>query len=165
MPNRLALIAAVANNRVIGRDNALPWRLPEDLQHFKALTLGHAIIMGRKTWESLRRPLPGRTNIVISRQPDYFASGAQVVPSLAAALAVAQESDEDGETFVIGGAEIYQLALPRAQRLYLTEVDVEARGDTLFPLWDKAAWRETGRQAGSGTAEYRYDFVTYERQR
>ena len=160
-PPRLTLIAAVARNGVIGNDNALPWRLPEDLKHFKELTLGHPIIMGRKTWASLGRPLPGRRNIVISRDPDFKAPGGIVVASLAAALAASADASE---AFVIGGAEIYALALPEAQCLRLTEIDRDFPGDTHFPGFDPAAWRETERKSHRAADGLDYTFVTYQRQ-
>ena len=158
---RLTLIAAVAKNGVIGNDNALPWRLPADLKRFKELTLGHPIIMGRKTWASLGRPLPGRSNIVISRDLGLKAPGAIVVASLAAALAACADASE---AFVIGGAEIYALALPAAQCLQLTEIDREFSGDTHFPTIDPNAWRETARERHHADAGFDYAFVTYQRQ-
>ena len=139
---RLALIVATARNGAIGRDGALPWHLPEDLQHFKRLTLGKPIVMGRLTWESIGRPLPGRTNIVISRSPDYDAPGAEVVPSLDAALTrAAAIAGADGEVMVIGGAQIYRAALPRVERVYRTRVDIDVAGDAFFPELDPAEWR------------------------
>ncbi|HEX7971741.1 MAG TPA: dihydrofolate reductase, partial [Thiobacillus sp.] len=120
---RISVIAALARNRVIGIENRLPWRLPEDLAHFKALTLNHPILMGRKTFESLGRPLPGRTNIVITRNPGYCHDGYVVAASIPAAIALCQDADE---LFFIGGAELYAQAIPLADRLYLTEVDIEA---------------------------------------
>ena len=137
----LTLIAAVARNGVIGIDNRLPFRLPEDLKRFKALTMNHPIIMGRKTWQSLPRALPGRHNIVISRQTGFAAEGATVVTSLDAALAIAGNVP----AFVIGGAEIYALALPRADMLELTEVAAEVAGDVWFPDYDKDQWQEATR--------------------
>lgn len=157
---RLTLIAAVAKNGVIGSDNALPWRLPEDLKRFKALTLGHPIIMGRKTWASLGRPLPGRDNIVISRDPGLKASGASVVNSLAAALAACAGT---AEAFVIGGAEIYALALPTAQCLQITEIGRDFPGDTHFPAIDPSIWREAEREPHLAADGLAYAFVTYER--
>lgn len=157
---RLTLIAAVARNGVIGSNNTLPWRLPEDLKRFKALTLGHPIIMGRKTWASLGRPLPGRSNIVITRDLDFKAPGCQVVDSLAAALDACGNADE---TFVIGGAEIYALALPVAHCLQLTEIHQDFQGDTTFPAIDRTSWRETARECHHADASLAYDFVTYER--
>ena len=158
----IVLIAAVAKNGVIGKDNALPWHLPEDLKHFKALTTGHAVIMGRKTWESLPerfRPLPGRHNIVVTRNPAYQAAGATVVTSLEAARKV----DAGGTAFVIGGAELYAHALPLAQRLELTEIAADIDGDAFFPAYDRTQWREAKREAGTGADGLRYAFVTYER--
>jgi len=159
---RITLIAAVAKNRVIGAGNALPWRLPEDLKRFKALTLGHPVIMGRKTWESLGRPLPGRTNIVVSRSAGFSAAGAMRAGSLDEALAAAAATHSD-EVFVIGGADIYRQALPRAQRLQLTEIDLDFAGDVHFPPADPARWRETAREAHHAEANFDYAFVTYER--
>jgi dihydrofolate reductase len=137
---RLSIIAAVAENGVIGRAGGLPWRLPDDLRRFKELTMGKPVVMGRRTWESLRRPLPGRQNIVVSRNLNYAACGAEVCSSLDAALARAGEA---AEIFVIGGASLYAEALPRAQRLYLTEVHASVEGDAFFPAWDRNQWVET----------------------
>ena len=140
----LSLIAAIARNGVIGIDNRLPWHLPADLKHFKALTTGHAVIMGRKTWESLPakfRPLPGRRNIVVTRNAAFRAEGALVAGSLAAAVALAESS----EAFIIGGAELYAAALPLADRLCLTEIDADFEGDTRFPAVDPKRWREASR--------------------
>jgi dihydrofolate reductase len=141
----LALVAAVAENRVIGRAGGLPWHIPGDLKLFKKTTMGKPIIMGRKTWESLGRALPGRTNIVITRKPTYQASGAEVTGSLDQAVAVARLSGAD-EIMVIGGAEIYRQALPKADRLYLTEIALSPEGDAYFPNFDKTGWPETSRQ-------------------
>jgi len=165
---KLALIAAVASNGVVGRDNQLPWRLPGDLQYFKRCTLGKPIVMGRKTWESLGRPLPGRPNIVVTRQPGYRAEGAYCVAGVEAALTLAEElaqASEADELMVIGGAEIYRAALPLAQRLYITEVHADVTGDTFFPDWNRKDWQEVSRQpqdAGE-TGQYDYSFVVYER--
>ncbi|MDK9703867.1 MAG: dihydrofolate reductase [Sulfuritalea sp.] len=156
----LTLIAAVARNGVIGIDDRLPWHLPADLRHFKALTTGHAVIMGRKTWESLPakfRPLPGRRNIVVTRDAGYRAEGAVVALSLPAAIDAAGE----GEAFVIGGAELYAAALPLADRLQLTEIDADFEGDTRFPAIDPQRWRETARETHRGDADFDYAFVTY----
>jgi dihydrofolate reductase len=158
----LAVIAAVARNGVIGIDNKLPWHLPEDLQHFKALTMGHAVIMGRKTWESLPpkfRPLPGRRNIVVTRDTAYAATGATVVHSLEEAAAAAGEA----MAFVIGGAELYRQALALATRLELTEIDADYAGDAHFPDFDRAAWREVARATGRSAAGLPFAFVSYER--
>ncbi len=137
---RISLIAAIGRNRELGRDGKLLWHLPDDMQRFKELTIGHPVIMGRKTWESLPekfRPLPGRTNIVVTRQEGYEASGAIVVDGLSDALLAAQDAPEADETFVIGGGELYAAALPYATRLYLTLVDATADADTFFPLYEK----------------------------
>ncbi|MCH2558928.1 MAG: dihydrofolate reductase [Alcanivorax sp.] len=168
MSIRLAMMAAKASNDVIGRDNKLPWYLPNDLKYFKQATLGKPIIMGRNTWESLKRPLPGRTNIVITRQRQYPAEGAKVVATLEQALELAEHValiDGQDEVVVIGGAQIYALALPRADRLYLTEVHAEVPGDTYFPAVDAAQWREIGREdfQAEGPNPYDYSFVVYER--
>jgi len=156
------LIAAVARNNVIGLDNAMPWRLPEDLKRFKALTLGHPIVMGRKTWESLGRPLPGRTNIVVTRNPAFVAEGAMTAATLEAGLAAAAATGTE-QTFIIGGAEIYRQALPLAGRMQLTEIDREFAGDAFFPSWDAADWRETEREQRHAEAGFDYAFVTYAR--
>jgi dihydrofolate reductase len=158
----LTLIAAVARNGVIGKDNRLPWHLPADLKHFKALTTGHAVIMGRKTWESLPekfRPLPDRQNIVVTRNAAYLAAGAEVVDSLPAAVAAAQGD----QAFVIGGAELYKAALPLADRLQLTEIDADFDGNTHFPAVARREWREAARETHRDEAELGYAFVTYER--
>lgn len=158
---RLSLIAAVAANGVIGSDNALPWRLPADLKRFKALTLGHPVIMGRKTHESIGRPLPGRRNIVVSRNAAYGAEGVEVSASLEAALAACQDDGE--EVFVIGGAQLYTAALPLAQRLYLTEIHAGFAGDAHFPEFDRNAWRETARERHRGEEDIAFDFAVYDR--
>ena len=134
----ISLIAAVSLNGIIGRSGQLPWRLRGDLQRFKQITLGHPIIMGRKTWESIGRPLPGRLNLVVTRQTSFAASGAVVVHSLDAALDAAGPAEE---VFVIGGAELYREALPRARLLHLTRVLAEVAGDVTFPAVDPAVWR------------------------
>jgi dihydrofolate reductase len=144
---------ARARNGVIGRAGGLPWRLATDLRRFRALTLGKPVIMGRKTWDSLpspRRPLPGRLNVVLSRQPEFEAAGAVVCDNFAEALEMAREqAAEDGqdEVCVIGGADLFALALPRAKRIYLTEVEGEPEGDLLMPALDEAGWREVSREA------------------
>lgn len=139
----LCLIAALADNRVIGRDNQLPWHLPADLKHFKAMTLGKPIIMGRKTWDSLGRPLPGRLNLVVSRQPGLQLEGAEVFASLEAAIARADEwarQEEADELMLIGGAQLYAQGLALAERLYLTRLGLEPEGDAFFPELDEADW-------------------------
>ena len=161
---RIALIAALDRNGLIGRDNDLPWRLPADLQHFKRMTMGKPILMGRLTWESLGRPLPGRHNIVLTRDPAYQAEGATVVDSTEAALAAAGDVEE---AMVIGGAAFYRTMLPHADRLYLTRIDAEFDGDAWFPEIDPVAWRETAREthAPDERNAYPYAFVTLERVR
>jgi dihydrofolate reductase len=157
---RLYLIAAVAKNGVIGAHGKLPWHLPEDLAHFKKLTLGHPILMGRRTWESLGKPLPGRENIVISRKLGFGAPGASVASSLEAAIALCA-----GEpvAFVIGGAELYAAALPLADGLVLTEIQRDYEGDTRFPEWDRKSWRATQKEARTAADGMRFDFILYER--
>jgi dihydrofolate reductase len=139
----LALIVAYARDRVIGRDGALPWHYREDLQHFKRETTGHAIVMGRKTHESIGRPLPGRRNLVVTRQGGYASAGCEFHGSLASAIAAARESDDC--PFVIGGAQIYALALPLATRLVITEVQRDVEGDVFFPAFEEADWVEVRR--------------------
>jgi dihydrofolate reductase len=163
----VALIAAVAENGVIGRDNALPWRIPEDMKWFKARTLGKPCIMGRKTWESFpKRPLPGRTNIVVTRNAAYRADGAVVVPSLAAALDIAAGEEPD-EIMVLGGAEIYAQALPLTDRIYLTRVHVSVPGDATFPELDRSDWNETlvGDHPSSAERPIGYSFLILDRKR
>lgn len=159
---RVNLIAALAENGVIGVKNRLPWRLPEDLAHFKTVTLGHPVVMGRKTFESLGRPLPGRRNIVITRTPGWHAAGAEAAASLDAALALCSGAPE---VFVIGGAEIYALALPLADRLFLTEVAVAPEGDARFPEFDRSRFRVSARTPRRGALgdPLEFAFVVYER--
>jgi dihydrofolate reductase len=157
---RLCLVAALASNGVIGSDGRLPWYLPEDLRHFKALTLGHPVIMGRRTWESIGKPLPGRENIVVSRQRAYDAPGARVAASLEESLARCADAPI---VFVIGGADLYAAALPIADLLEFTEISGAFRGDTLFPAFDRSAWRETRRETHTSADGLRFDFVRYER--
>lgn len=159
---RITLIAAVARNGVIGRDGAIPWRIPGDLPRFRRITMGHPVIMGRRTWESLGKPLPGRRNLVISGTPGFVPAGAEVFASLDAALAACADAPE---VFVIGGTEAYREALDLADRLLLTEIDADVEGDAYFPRFDRSAWRETAREAhaaGDGSP-YPYAYVTYER--
>lgn len=158
----IVIVAAVARNGVIGRNNALPWRLPEDLRHFKATTLGKPVIMGRKTWESLGRPLPGRLNLVISRNPDYVAEGGEVVESIDAALARAA-AEGAGQACIIGGGELYRQALAIADRLILTEIDRDFEGDATFPAFDREIFVESTRQAAVSADGLPYAFVTYRR--
>jgi dihydrofolate reductase len=165
----LAIIVAAARNGVIGRGNALPWHLPEDLKYFKRVTMGKPIVMGRKTFESIGRPLPGRTNVVISRNPHFTAKGIAVVDSLDAALALAADIaliDGVDELVVIGGEQIYREALPRTQRLYLTEVHADVEGDAVLPPIRREEWREISRErhGASGANPYDYSFVVLERE-
>jgi dihydrofolate reductase len=157
----LSVIAAVAENNAIGLDNGLPWHLPEDLKHFRSLTMGHHIIMGRKTYESLGRLLPGRITVIVTRQSDYCVAGALVATSLEEAVSLCGNDDE---VFVIGGAELYKLALPVADRLYLTEVSGEFAADTFFPAYEKTAWREVARERLVSEGGLAFSFAVYERQ-
>ena len=157
---RVSIIAAVARNGIIGRDNVMPWHLSDDLKHFRALTTGYPIIMGRRTHESIGRPLPKRRNIVISRDPAFVAPGCEVMPALEAALIACSDAPE---IFVIGGAQLYAAALALADRLQLTEIHADFDGDTRFPQFDRRQWRETAREHGRAEADFGYDFVTYER--
>jgi dihydrofolate reductase len=165
---KLSVIVAVAENLVVGKNNALPWHLSEDLQYFKRTTLGKPIVMGRKTFESIGRPLPGRTNIVISRNPDYFAQGIKIVSSLEQALQLAEDIaliDDSQELMVIGGAAIYAAAIPVADRLYVTEVHAEVEGDAYLPNIDWGNWIESSRERHMAIApnSYDYSFVVYDR--
>jgi len=153
----LCLVLAVARNGVIGNDGKVPWHVPEDLKHFRRSTTGHAVIMGRKTWDEVGKPLPNRRNIVVSRNADLRLEGAEVVPSLDEAIALARTTD--AEPRVIGGAEIYRLALPLATRVLLTELELEPEGDTFFTL-DRSEFRETERRVGE---DPRAVFLTLER--
>lgn len=159
---RITLLAAVAENGVIGRDNALIWRLRSDLQRFKALTLGKPVVMGRKTYESIGRPLPGRRILVLTRDPGFTAPGIETVGSWGEAMDAAVPA---GELMVAGGGEIYRLALPQADRIHLTEVALAPEGDTVFPPFDRAAFRETLREAHpTGTHDAcAFSFVDLER--
>jgi dihydrofolate reductase len=162
MRERLALIAAVAANGVIGRDGTLPWRLPEDLRRFRALTMGHAIIMGRRTWESLPHALPGRQNIVVTRQNGYLAAGASTAPSIDDAC---RDVAYPPPAFCIGGGELYRAALPLAATAFVTEIARAFDGDATFPALDASEWTETAREAHvhEGVDRFAYAFVTYER--
>jgi len=156
---RIYLVAAVASNGIIGANGGLPWRLPEDLKHFKRLTMGHPIIMGRRTWESLKGPLPGRDNIVVTRTAGYEAPGAAVANSLEAALALCF-----GEpvAFVIGGARLFAESLPLAAGLVMTEIYRDFEGDTRFPDYERSRWKETQRERHQTADGMRFDFVLYE---
>lgn len=162
----ISLIVAIAHDNVIGRSNDLPWYLPADLKHFKEKTVGHTVIMGHKTYDSIAArlggPLPDRHNVIVARNQDLVVPGATVAHSLEVAL----DENENGEVFVIGGAEIYAQALPHADKLYVTEVDADITGgDTFFPPIDLREWRETSRESHEkdDRNEYNYAFVTYER--
>ena len=159
----VSLIVAVARNGVIGRDGDLPWRLPRDLAYFKERTMGHHVIMGRRTWESIGRPLPGRSFVVVSRRQGFEAPGCRVVSSLSAALELAREAGED-EAFVIGGAALYAEALGRADRIYLTEVQADVDGDVTFPALGEG-WREVAREGHPADERHAYAvaFVVLER--
>lgn len=158
----ISLIAALAENRVIGADKTLPWRLPNDLKHFRRLTTGHAVVMGRKNYESIGKPLPERTNIVVTRNRDYRAAGCLIAHSVDEALHLAKD---DPEIFVIGGADIFRETLMRAGRLYLTEVHATVPGDVYFPAFDRNAWREIQRERHEPDERhaYAYSFVLLER--
>lgn len=159
----IALVAAVARGGVIGRDSGIPWRLPEDLQRFRALTMGHPVIMGRRTWESLPdqfRPLPGRGNVVVTRNPDWSAQGADRAGSIEDALRLLEG---ESAVFVIGGGEIYAAALPFANELLLTEIDADIEGDTYFPDWDRNDFDEVAREERVSADGTRFAFVTYAR--
>ncbi|WP_444920263.1 dihydrofolate reductase [Microbulbifer sp. CnH-101-G] len=167
METPIALIAAVARNGAIGRDNELPWRLSGDLQFFKRTTMGKPVVMGRKTFESIGRPLPGRANIVVTRNPDWHSEGVEVVSTLEAALELADKHAQEAgasELMVIGGAQIYRLSMPHAARLYVTEVDAEVAGDAFFPEVDDS-WVEVARECypASEKNEYNYALVRYDR--
>jgi len=157
---RVYLVAAVASNRIIGSNGHLPWSLPEDLKHFKRLTLGHPVIMGRRTWESLKGLLPGRDNIVVSATPGYDAPGAAVANSLEGALALCT-----GEpvAFVIGGSRLFAESLPIADGLVMTEIDRQYEGDTWFPEYDRSRWKESQRERHVAADGTKFDFVLYEK--
>ena len=159
---RLSLIVAMAKNRVIGANQGIPWHLPGELKMFKTITMGHHLVMGRKTWESIGRLLPGRTTVIVSRQPDYRVAGAIVAPTLDDALAACGNDDE---IFVIGGAQLVDAALPRADRIYLTEVDAEVAGDTYMPEFDLRQWRAEHATVYPADEKnpYRYKLTVYDR--
>ena len=159
----VSLVAAVARNGVIGRDGGIPWRIPADVARFKELTTGHAVVMGRKTWESIPdrfRPLPGRRNVVVTRSREWQADGAERAGSVEDALKLL--SDE-ARVFVIGGAEIYADALPHADELVLTEIELDVEGDTLFPEWDREAFHEVAREEHRSDDGTPFAFATYVR--
>ena len=156
---RVYLVAAVASNGIIGANGELPWRLPEDLQHFKRITTGHPVIMGRRTWESLKGPLPGRDNIVVTRTAGYETPGAAVASSLEAALALCL-----GEpvAFVVGGSSLFAESLPSAAGLVMTEIHKDFEGDTWFPPYDRSRWKESQREQHVTADGMKFDFVLYE---
>ncbi len=155
----ISLIVAIANNNVIGASGGMPWHISEDLRYFKRVTTGHTVVMGRKTFESLGRPLPGRTNVVVTRQTDFRHEGVEVVHSLD------QAERKYPDAFVIGGAEIYRQALPFAEQLYITKIDADFEGDTLFPQWNEAEWRLvcSERHARGETFPHPFEFRVYKR--
>jgi dihydrofolate reductase len=160
---KVSLVAAVARDGVIGRDNAIPWRLPEDARRFREVTMGHAVVMGRRTWDSLPnrfRPLPGRRNVVVTRNAEWRAEGAERAGSLDEALRLLAG---EPEVFVIGGAELYADALPQADELVVTEIDAEVEGDVFFPTWDRAAFREESREEHVSEDGVAFAFVSYVR--
>jgi dihydrofolate reductase len=159
--SRLALLVAMAENNAIGIENRLPWRCPEDLKHFKALTMGHTLIMGRKTFDSIGKPLPGRNTIVVTRNVNLQIEGCQMAHSLAQAMTLAAA---DELVFVVGGAEIYAQTLPLADVLYITQIKQEVTGDAFFPSFSQNEWQETAREAHSQQTPQvlAFDFVTYQ---
>jgi dihydrofolate reductase len=163
----ISMIAALTKNRVIGKNNDLPWKLPDDMKFFMETTKGHHVILGRKNYDSIPpkfKPLPNRTNIVVTRQKNFHAPGCIVVDSVEKGLKIAKEHNEQ-ETFIIGGAEIYKLGLPHADRLYLTEIEAVIEGDTYFPPIDEGKWRETSRihHGKNDRHAYSFDFVIYDK--
>jgi dihydrofolate reductase len=158
----ISIIVAMAKNRTIGINNTLPWRCPEDLKHFKSLTMGHHMIMGRKTFDSIGKPLPGRTTVVVSRNTQLKIEGCIVVHSLEAAIAACAG---DTEIFIVGGAELYTQALPLANKLYLTEIQQNIDGDAHFPMLDLSHWQETNREAHQQDSPQplSYHFVSLQR--
>ncbi|MBO2557943.1 type 3 dihydrofolate reductase [Shewanella algae] len=153
---RIAMIAAMAHDRVIGKDNQMPWHLPEDLRHFKQMTLGKPVVMGRKTFESIGCPLPGRHNIVISRQSDYAPEGVTRVSSFKEAVEAAGNCEE---LVVIGGGQLYREILPQADTLYLTEIDLQVEGDTRFPEWDDGSWQQIHEESGHSVNGLDFRFI------
>ncbi|MEH7381894.1 dihydrofolate reductase [Bacillus sp. JJ1533] len=159
----ISLLLAMDKNQLIGKDNDLPWRLPADLAYFKRVTMGHPIIMGRKTYDSIGRPLPGRENIIVTRDTSYKAEGCKVIHSIDEIVEMSKETDQ--ELFVIGGAEIFKEILPYSERLYITEIDEEFEGDTYFPVFDKAKWKVISKEKGIKDEKnpYEYTFLVYEK--
>lgn len=162
----ISLIVAMAANRVIGKDGGMPWHIPADLKHFRAITMGKPLVMGRKTWESLGGPLKGRAHIVISGNPDYTAEGATIVSSFSEAVGLAEtmaEATGADEVMVIGGAQIYERALSRADRIYLTEIHRDYEGDTVFPDMHGSVWHEVSREEQDGDPAFTYRVLERER--
>lgn len=161
---KISMIAAMAHDRVIGKDNQMPWHMPADLAHFKRVTLGKPVLMGRKTFESIGRPLPGRRNLVISRNPDYQAEGIEVVGSVEAALALLAGSSVE-ELMVIGGGHLYAEMLPSADCLYLTRIDLAVEGDTRFPAFDDGQWQRIACESHPADEKnpHHYSFETWQR--
>ena len=161
---KISMIAAMAHDRVIGKDNQMPWHMPADLAHFKRVTLGKPVLMGRKTFESIGRPLPGRRNLVISRNPDYQADGIEVVGSVEAALALLADN-EVAEVMVIGGGHLYAELLPKADCLYLTRIELEVEGDTRFPAFADEQWQCVEREVHQADEKnpHPYSFETWQR--
>ena len=160
---KISIVAAVARGGAIGRDNAIPWRIPDDARHFRAVTMGHPVVMGRRTWDSLPdrfRPLPGRRNVVLSRDPCWGANGAERAGSLDEALGLLVDAPQ---VFVIGGADVYATALLIADELLLTEIDADVEGDTVFPPFAEADFEETSREQLVSDAGEPHSFVTYAR--
>jgi len=159
---KINLIAAMANNRTIGMNNQMPWHLPADLKHFKAITLKHPVIMGRKTYQSIGKALPGRRNIVVTRDPDFCLDDAEVVNDLDRAVKLC---DDVSDIMIIGGANIYNQMLDQADRLYLTFIDLDVKGDTFFPDWQRLGFQQTSTEAHlpDDKNKYAYQFVTFER--
>ena len=162
MKTKISLIVAVAQNGIIGTGGTMPWHITEDFAHFKAVTLGHSVIMGRKTYESIGRPLPRRRKIVITRNAELQIEGCEIVTSLEGALAMCEGEEE---VFIIGGGEIYRQAIPLAHKLYITHVGISAEGDTRFPEIDPTMWREVSREefAQGKEFDHPFSFVDYER--
>jgi dihydrofolate reductase len=159
----ISLLVAMDKNQLIGKDNDLPWRLPADLAYFKRVTMGHPIIMGRKTYDSIGRPLPGRENIIVTRDTSYEAEGCKVIHSIEEIVKMNEQTDQ--ELFVIGGAEIFKEILPHSDRLYITEINEVFDGDTYFPAFDKAEWKVISKEQGIKDEKnpYDYTFLVYEK--
>ncbi|THB72839.1 MAG: type 3 dihydrofolate reductase [Gammaproteobacteria bacterium] len=160
MKQKISIIVALATNHVIGKNNQIPWHIPKDLQYFKRITMGKPMIMGRKNFESIGRPLPGRKNIILTRDKDYKAEGCIITHSKEEAVAAADNAEE---IMIIGGGAIYEMFLDEADMLYLTEIDSDVEGDVLFPKYDKTQWKEVSREAGEENLDWNYDYVVYNR--